>query len=95
MSNSVRLRQLDRFADFAGLGGHAVAQLFEHIGDHHPDHDLVFDQENGAARQVPLQSWPVSLPQSSESQNRQIPGLNALDDCHFVTQDAVGVFGTR
>src|SRR6185369_9088735 len=45
-----RLHQPDRFADFAGLGSYAVAQLFQHISDHHPDHDLVFNEENRTAR---------------------------------------------
>jgi hypothetical protein len=45
-----RLHQLDRFADFAGLGSYAVAQLFQHVSDHHPDHNLVFDEENRTAR---------------------------------------------
>jgi hypothetical protein len=40
------LHQLDRFADVAGLGSYAVAQLFQHVSDHHPDHHLVFDEEN-------------------------------------------------
>ena len=44
-----RLHQLDRFADFAGLGSDAVAQLFQHVSDHHPDHDLVFNEENRTA----------------------------------------------
>jgi hypothetical protein len=27
-----------------------VAQLFQHVSDHHPDHDLVFNEENRTAR---------------------------------------------
>jgi hypothetical protein len=41
-----RLRQPDSFVDLAGLGHDAVAQLLEHVGDHHPDHDLVLDEEH-------------------------------------------------
>jgi hypothetical protein len=40
------LRELDRLADFAGLGRDTMAELFQHIGDHHPDHDLVLHEEN-------------------------------------------------
>src|SRR6266850_711588 len=35
------LRQPDRLVDLAGFGRDAVAQLLQHVGDHHPDHDLV------------------------------------------------------
>ena len=45
-SNSVRLRQPDRLVDLAGLGSDAVAEFFQHVGDHHPDHDLVLDEEH-------------------------------------------------
>ena len=37
-------------ADLAGLGRDPVAQFFQHFGDHHPDHDLVFDEEYGQGR---------------------------------------------
>jgi hypothetical protein len=31
-----------------------VAKFFDHVGDHHPDHDLVFDEEHtdGCKRHV-------------------------------------------
>ena len=50
MSNSVRSGEPDRLVDFAGLGGDVIAEFFQHVGDHHADHRLVFDQEHGAGR---------------------------------------------
>ena len=44
------LRQSDRLIDLAGLGGDAIAEFLEHVGDHHPDHDLVFYKEDRTAR---------------------------------------------
>jgi len=44
--------QTHGFADLTGLGRNREAKFFQHVGNHHPDHDLVFDQENGAARRA-------------------------------------------
>jgi len=44
-----RLRKPDGLADLASLAGNAVAELFEHVGDHHPDHDLVLDEKHRTA----------------------------------------------
>jgi len=40
------LRQPDRLVDFAGLGRDAVAEFLQHVSNHHPDHDLVLDEEH-------------------------------------------------
>jgi hypothetical protein len=40
------LREPERLADLAGLGGDAEAKLLQHVSDHHPDHDLVFDEKH-------------------------------------------------
>jgi len=44
-----RLRQLGGAVDIASLSGHLMAKLLDHVGDHHPDHDLVFDQQHTIA----------------------------------------------
>ena len=44
------LRQSDGLADLAGFGRDAVAQLLQHVGDHHPDHDFVLNEEHRTAR---------------------------------------------
>ena len=44
-ASSVR-SSLSGVTDFAGFGGDAVAELFQHVGHHHPDHDLVFNEEH-------------------------------------------------
>ena len=45
-SNSVVCASLIVFVDFTGLGRDAVAELLQHVSDHHPDHDLVLDEEH-------------------------------------------------
>jgi hypothetical protein len=44
------LGELDRLVDIAGLRGHAVTEFFQHVGDHHPDHDLILHEEHRTAR---------------------------------------------
>src|ERR1700722_10273626 len=46
------LRQPDRLVDLAGLGSDAVAELRQHVDDHHSDHDLVLDEEYRTARRA-------------------------------------------
>ena len=50
MSNVASTAEPHRLVDVASFGGDAVAEIVEHIGDHHADHRLVFDQEDGARR---------------------------------------------
>jgi hypothetical protein len=75
-----RPSQLDRFVDVAGFGGHAVAEFLEHIGDHHADHDLVFDQEDGAARRVRCSHgrFPCPNPLNKIANSRVERNLDAL-----------------
>jgi len=37
------LRQFGCAANVVRLGGHRMAKFLDHVGDHHPDHDLVFE----------------------------------------------------
>src|SRR5262245_57375734 len=46
------LGQLERFVDLAGLGSNPVAELFQHVGNHHPDHHLVLDEEHRTAHRA-------------------------------------------
>jgi hypothetical protein len=36
-----------RVLDIARLGNHTMPKLFDHVGEHHPDQNFVFDQEYG------------------------------------------------
>src|SRR6185312_16299266 len=72
-----RLRKPDRLVDFARLGRHGVAEFLKHVGDHHPDHDLVLDEEHRAARR-PRRSHDVSpCPCPFDLKVWQIPAMNA------------------
>jgi hypothetical protein len=33
--------------DIASLGNNAMPKLFDHVGEHHPDQNFIFDQEYG------------------------------------------------
>jgi hypothetical protein len=33
--------------DIASLGNNAMPELFDHVGEHHPDQNFIFDQKYG------------------------------------------------
>jgi hypothetical protein len=42
-----RFCQSPRILDIASLGNNAMPKLFDHVGEHHPDQNVIFDQEYG------------------------------------------------
>src|SRR5229473_4194773 len=77
------LRQPDRLVDLAGLGGHAVAELLQHVRDHHPDHHLVLDEEHRTARR-PRRSHDNVLARP-KPQGSQITPIGAMSTCEHAT----------
>jgi hypothetical protein len=57
-----RLGEPDGLLDLPGLSRDAVAELFEHVGHHHPDHDLVLDEEDRTARRPRLSHGDILAP---------------------------------
>ena len=57
------------FFDVAGFGRHRVAQILQHVGDHHPDHDLVLDQEYRPARRPHCTHSASPCPSPTSSAN--------------------------
>jgi hypothetical protein len=63
------LSQRGSAADIPGLGGDRMAKFFDHVGDHHPDHDLVFDEQHtdrcerhGGLESLAARSYAYLLP---------------------------------
>jgi hypothetical protein len=64
------LSQRGSAADIPGLGGDRMAKFFDHVGDHHPDHDLVLDEQHterhvGGLESLAERSYAVFVDQAS------------------------------
>src|SRR6185437_10459263 len=72
-----RLRELHGFVDLTSLGRDTEAQFLEHVGDHHPDHHLVFNEEHRAAwRPRGCHGVVLALPKPTFAKNADLRNVN-------------------